>query len=297
MSELLTRTAEFFGMTVFSFGDYSVSLGQIVGVPALFVIGYALARWLGRILIRRLQAKEVSAGAIHLVERVYVIGVIAILMMMALEVLNVPLTAFAFISGALAIGVGFGAQNVINNFISGWILLWERPIRIGDYLEVGETMGTVEAINTRSTRIRRIDGVHILIPNSFLLENTVVNWTLIDRLARSQVRVGVAYGSPVDQVRQLISQAAEEHGSVLSQPAPSVFFEDFGDSALAFDLVFWAHSDGEKGLRVIRSDLRFRIDELFRQHGIVIAFPQRDVHVSSLSPLQVEITRRGAGND
>lgn len=289
MGEWLQAIGEFLGLTVFTYGDYSVSVGQIIGVPALFVVGYILARWLGRVIVRRLQSRDFDAGAIAVVERVYVIGVIAVLAMMALEVLNVPLTAFAFISGALAIGVGFGAQNVINNFISGWILLWERPIRIGDFLEVGETKGTVESINTRSTRIRRIDGVHLLIPNSFLLENTVVNWTLVDRLARSQVRVGVAYGSPVEQVAQLIQQAANENEYVLKDPAPAVYFEDFGDSALVFDLVFWALAGGEKDLRSIRSDLRFRIDAMFREHDVVISFPQRDVHLSSLSPVQVQV--------
>jgi small-conductance mechanosensitive channel len=157
--------------------------------------------------------------------------------------------------------------------------MWERPIRIGDFLEVGETRGTVEAINTRSTRIRRVDGVHLLIPNSQLLENTVVNWTLVDRRTRTIVRVGVAYGSPVQQVAELIERAAKEKESILDDPAPLVIFEDFGDSALVFDLYFWVLAAADRDLRVIRSDVRFRIDELFREAGIVIAFPQRDVHI------------------
>ena len=128
--------------------------------------------------------------------RLYFIVGLLLLGFTTLALLNVPLGAFAFVSGAVAIGVGFGAQNIINNFISGWILMWEKPIRIGDFLELGDVMGNVETINTRSTLIRRTDGVHMLIPNSHLLENTVVNWTLIDKQARGMVRVGVAYGSP-----------------------------------------------------------------------------------------------------
>jgi len=216
---------------------------------------------------------------ILLFHRLYFIVCLLLLVFTTLAILNVPLGAFAFVSGAVAIGVGFGAQNIINNFISGWILMWEKPIRIGDFLEINDVKGTVETINTRSTRIRRVDGVHLLIPNSQLLENTVVNWTLVDRLARGQVRVGVAYGSPVKLVSQLIHQAAIDHELVLKDPDPLVIFEDFGDNALIFDLFFWINTEGERDLRVIRSDLRFRIEELFAENGIVIAFPQRDIHL------------------
>ncbi len=200
-------------------------------------------------------------------------------MLLILSLLGIPLAAFAFVSGAAAIGVGFGAQNIINNFISGWILMWERPIRIGDYLELGEVKGIVETINTRSTRIRRANGVHILVPNSQLLENTLINWTLIDKLARAAVRVGIAYGSPLRKVEELIYRAAAEHPDIIKEPAPLMIFEDFGDSSMIFKLYFWIDSFGDKDLRVIRSDLHYRIDELFMEHGIVIAFPRQDVHL------------------
>ena len=209
-------------------------------------------------------------------------------MFTALDLLNVPLGAFAFVSGAIAIGVGFGAQNIINNFISGWILMWERPIRIGDFLEIGDTRGTVEAINTRSTRIKRVDGVHLLVPNSHLLENTVVNWTLVDRNMRAMVRVGVAYGSPVKTVKALLEQAVQANPDVMKTPAPVVFFEDFGDSALVFDVYFWIDAAAERDLRRVRSDLRFAITELFETNDIVIAFPQRDVHIDGA----IEVVRR-----
>ena len=221
-----------------------------------------------------------NPDAIHLFRRLFFILTLVVLVITALDLLEIPLTAFAFISGAIAIGVGFGAQNIINNFISGWILMWERPIKIGDFLEIGDTAkGTVESINTRSTRIRRFDGVHMLVPNSYLLENSIVNWTLIDRLTRNIIRVGVAYGSPVKKVAELFEQAVTEHSDVLTDPKPTVIFEDFGDSALIFDSYFWVNATSDKDLRSIRSAIRFRIDELFHENGIVIAFPQRDIHV------------------
>lgn len=271
--------AQFLGYTVFTVSDQPITLGGILLIPLLLGLGFWLINVLARALSRKLVEKNFDPNIVHLLKRlVYVIGII-VLTITVLDVLNVPITAFAFLSGAIAIGFGFGAQNIINNFISGWILMWEKPIRIGDFLEVEEAKGTVEQINTRSTRIRRVDGVHMLIPNSKLLENTVVNWTLVDRMMRTTVRVGVAYGSPVRLVADLIQQATEEHSSVLKEPKPQVTFEDFGDNALVFDVFFWMNSPVEGGLRITRSDIRFRITELFEQNNIVIAYPQRDVHL------------------
>jgi small-conductance mechanosensitive channel len=247
--------------------------------PLIILIAWIFFRKSHAFFTRRLQAMGILPDMILLIQRIYVIAVLIIVVMIVLDLLQVPLGAFAFVSGAIAIGVGFGAQNIINNFISGWILMWERPIRIGDFLEIGDVKGTVETINTRSTRIRRVDGVHLLVPNSQLLENTVVNWTLIDKRARCIVRVGVAYGSPVRQVSELILQATVEHPDALKTPAPLVLFEDFADSALIFDVYFWIEAVGERDMRVIKSDIRFKIEEMFNEADIVISYPQSDVHL------------------
>jgi len=292
--ELVT---EILGFPVVTLGEQTITAGQILLILVIIVGGYLLARGVERLLVRRLSARAVNPDLVHLIRRIYIVTVLAVLGITILDLLNVPLAAFAFISGAVAIGVGFGAQNIINNFISGWILLWERPIRIGDFLEIGETKGTVEAINTRSTRIRRVDGVHLLIPNSQLLENMVVNWTLVDRLTRTMVRVGVAYGSPVRLVADLIEQAVKEQEHVLDNPKPLVIFDDFGDNALMFDAYFWVYATGDKDLRKIRSDIRFRIDDSFREQDITIAFPQRDVHIDGLGPVDVRLVERGSGEN
>lgn len=257
----------------------AITIGDWLVVPLVLVVGYLLMQWLVSFITKRLIAKDVDVNMIQLIRRlVYVVASI-ILVITTLDLVNIPLTAFAFISGAVAIGVGFGAQNIINNFISGWILMWERPIGIGDFLELDAHRGTVEAINTRSTRIRRVDGVHMLIPNSKLLENTVVNWNLIDKLIRTNVRVGVAYGSPVKLASELLLQAVKEQTELLTEPEPIVIFDDFGDSALMFDTFFWVEAIAERDLRIIRSNIRFRIYALFEQNNIVIAFPQRDIHI------------------
>ena len=165
----------------------------------------------------------------------------------------------------------------------------ERPVRIGDFVELDDNRGIVENIGNRSTRIRRIDGVHLLVPNSQMLERVVINWTLVDKNFRSTVRVGVAYGSPVRRVEALLLQTAAEHPLVLKEPAPLAIFEDFGDNALIFDLFFWCEGFGERDLRQIRSDIRFRIEELFRENEITVAFPQRDVHLFPAAPLSVRV--------
>jgi len=260
-------------------GGESITLVQLLSVPLAFLLILFLAGWIARAVTGRMRVKEVDANLIQMVKRAYWVVVISVLFLTVLGMLKVPLAAFAFLSGAVAIGFGFGAQNIINNFISGWIIMGERPIRIGDLIDVDGTLGRVEAINTRSTRIRRVDGVRIVIPNSHMLESKVINWTLVDNEIRTSVRVGVAYGSPVRKVAELIGQATREQEDVLNDPEPKILFEDFGDSSLVFDVFFFTQLRPGGDIRALRSEIRFRIDELFRENNIVIAFPQRDVHV------------------
>ncbi|MFQ3193841.1 MAG: small-conductance mechanosensitive channel [Colwellia sp.] len=265
--------------TVITVAEQPVTLGGLLLIPPIIFLGLLLTKWSVRLVTRRLTTSKTDPNIIHLLQRVFYVIAIIIMLITTLDLINVPITAFAFLSGAIAIGFGFGAQNIINNFISGWILMWERPIKIGDFLEVENAKGVVEEINTRSTRIRRVDGVHLLIPNSKLLENTVVNWTLRDSLVRTSVSVGVAYGTRARTVADLILEATLAQKEVLTDPMPVVVFEDFGDNSLIFYVNFWINSSGEAALRVTRSNIRFRLDELFEEHNIVVAFPQRDVHL------------------
>tara|TARA_R110000737_G_scaffold109203_2_gene142121 strand:+ start:1144 stop:2004 length:861 start_codon:yes stop_codon:yes gene_type:complete len=265
--------------TLVTISEQPVTLGDVLFIPVLIFIGLLLTKWLTKLVSNRLTTKNTDPNVIHLVQRVLYVLSITVIIISILDFMNVPIAAFAFLSGAIAIGFGFGAQNIINNFISGWILMWERPIRIGDFLEVEDTKGLVEEINTRSTRIKRVDGVHLLIPNSKLLENTVVNWTLVDQFVRCSVKVGVAYGSPAKKVAELIMQATTEQSATLKEPKPLVTFDDFGDNALMFEVTFWINSRVESGLRIAKSNVRFRLEELFEQHDIVVAYPQRDIHL------------------
>ena len=280
--------------SLFSFSDGTdVRVSQLVLVLGVLLVGYIISKLVERFIRSRLARTGMRADAAHVLQRIIFYVLLIIVVVTALSLLRVPLTAFAFVSGAVAIGVGFGAQNVINNFISGWILLMERPVRIDDFIEIDNHKGVVERVGNRSTRIRRTDGVHLLIPNSQMLERVVINWTLVDHQIRGIVRVGVAYGSPARKVADLILQAVKERPEVQNKPPPVVILEDFGDNAIIFDAYFWCEVDGERELRNTRSAIRYRIDELFAENNIVIAFPQRDLHLDTLSPLEVRMVENG----
>jgi len=278
--------SKFMNWEVVTLGEASVTVGGVVMTSLTIALALMFAAWLIRKFSQHLLKSDRDANQVQLINRALWAAVIATLFFTALGMLKVPLGAFAFISGAVAIGIGFGAQNIINNFISGWILMGERPIRIGDLLEVNGTLGRVEAINTRSTRIKRVDGVRIVVPNSHLLENMVVNWNLGDDDIRIFISVGVAYGSPVRLVAELIEKAVTEQEDVLQDPEPRILFQDFGNSALEFEAYFWTQLRPGGDMRRLRSEIRFRIDELFRENGITIAFPQRDVHLDGVLKLE-----------
>ena len=278
-------------------GGQVITIGQLALVFGLLFFGYLGSRFIGYLLGKRLANTKMRPDLVYVFKRIVFFTIFIVVVLTALGLLGIPLTTFHFATGALAIGVGFGAQNIINNFISGWILMTERPIRIGDFIEIDDWQGVVETIGNRSTRIRRSDGVHLLVPNSALLERTVVNWTLLDLEIRTTVRVGVAYGSPVRLVADLILQAVQSEAQVKKEPEPIVVFEDFGDNALIFDAYFWCDVSGEKALREIRSAIRFRVSQLFDENGIVIAFPQRDVHLDASKPLEIRMIGDQAGTE
>ncbi len=275
---------------LFDLGEgQSVQVNQIVLAVVVLLLGFILSKMVARIAARRLHSRNVRESVVDVVHKAIFYVLLVAVFFTSLHLLHIPMTIFAFLGGAIAIGFGFGAQNIINNLISGWILIAERPVRVGDLVEVQGHLGHVSTVGARCTRIRRSDGIDLLVPNSALLEQPVVNWTLTDRQIRTVVRVGVMYGSPTERVAQILQELASEHEDILKSPAPIVIFDSFGDSALEFDVYFWASVRSMMDLRVIESDVRFQIDARFRQEDIVIAFPQRDVHVDTTRPLEVRV--------
>ena len=270
-------------------GKVPITLGDLLRALLFFIIGYQISA----IIARRIEAGLVTRG--HIAEaqartlRNWAMIVVGVLLAIGtLSFLNIPLTVFAFLGGALAIGLGFGMQTLIKNFISGIIVLAERKVRVGDMLNVDGIIGTVTEINTRSSIIRSPDDVETMIPNSLFLENRVTNWTLSHRKIRLSLRVGVAYGTPPQKVMDILTDAAGRHGLVCKEPAPFAVFDDFGDSALIFSLYFWLEIKGTTTPMIPTSDLRLIIEKRLMEMGIEVPFPKRTVHLNSDSPIKVE---------
>lgn len=203
---------------------------------------------------------------------------------LAIAVLGIDLSSLALVAGALSVGIGFGLQNIVNNFISGLILLVERPVKVGDWVVVGGQEGLVKRINVRATEIETFERASVILPNSELLQSAVVNWTHKDKTGRMQIRVGVGYGSDTEKVRDVLLECAHDHPEVASWPTPYVIFRDFGTSALQFELRAFL-KDVDKRLSVA-SDLRFAIDKVFRDHGIEIPFAQHDIHLRDIERIE-----------
>ncbi|MCA1767748.1 MAG: mechanosensitive ion channel [Idiomarina sp.] len=272
-------------------GEAQIYLSQVIIAIALIVVGVIAIRWIGASLVKRaLKSNHASQNTIYAFRKLFSFLAYVLIVLIALPVAGIPITIFAVLGGALAIGVGFGAQNLLNNLISGMILIAERPIRIGDIVELENERGRIEEIGNRCVRIKRFDGVHVLVPNSYFLEQRVVNWTLVSTEIRSTVTVGVAYGSPIEKVRELMLQAAQEHDKIVQELQIEVFFDDFGDNSLNFNLLFWTEVERPMDIRRVQSDIRFKLDKLFAENDITIAFPQRDVHLDTLKPLEIKMT-------
>ncbi len=272
-----------------------VTVSKLVQALIILAIGFLfcrrIARKLHKLAVERFKVEKSVAAPIE--KAVFYILLIMVVLF-ALSVVDIPLTIFAYMGGAVAIGVGFGAQNLINNFISGLIILLERPVKVGDIVDVDGVRGRIAAIGARCSQVKLFDGVDILVPNSAFLEKNVVNWTLSDSKLRFSVSVGAVYGSSAREVADLMETAVTEHPEVLSTPEPQIIFEDFGDDALLFTAYFWLEVTRPMDYRVVASDIRFRIDALFEEAGVSMAFPQRDVHLDSPKPLKVEVISGGA---
>lgn len=288
-----TSTQSAWQKPLFSVDGKSVSMGKMVtGISLLFVAYFVAKRISGLIEKRLLSRLPIEDNLKHIWKRVSFYALFFTFVLFILNFLHIPLTIFTVLGGALAIGVGFGSQSLINNFISGTVILLEKPLKIGDVISVDDLSGRVEFIGARSTRIKTMENTHIVVPNSRLLEKNILNWTLSDNIIRRNFTVGVAYGSDIQKVKELLEQVIEQESRVLAKPRPIVILNNFGDNSLEFEVYFWARLPYQLiDLDKLNSSLRFGIYEVFKENLIVIAFPQRDVHLTSSSPLQVQISK------
>jgi potassium-dependent mechanosensitive channel len=268
-----------------------VTVGKSVGAVLIFLLGYWAIAAVTRRIERRLVARGSDVGKARTARRWVLALSGLLLLLLTLNLARIPFTVFAFLGGALAIGVGFGTQTLIKNLVSGMVMLLERQVRVGDTVELDNITGTVTEVNLRSSIVRGFDGVEAIVPNSVFIENKVTNWTHTDRKVRRVIKVGVAYGSPTRETADILADCAKRHGLVLGDPAPLVIFENFGDDALVFALYIWLDLRPGVNSMQVASDLRFMIEKSFADAGIAVAYPQRDVHLDSAKPLRVEVVR------
>ena len=258
---------------------YSVTVWRLAVAVLVFLSSFFLSsigsRWLKGRMVKRFNASETAASATQRI--VFYILWIAFALT-ALNIVKIPLTAFAFLGGAFAVGFGFGMQNIFNNLISGFIVIFSRPFKVSDIISVAGTEGTVQDIGSRSTTIKTWDGLDVVLPNRYFLENSVTNWTGSDPRRRNVLTVGVSYNADTRKVEELMLDVMKGHSRVLKDPAPFVIFRNFGDSALEFEGYYWIDLHQVSFLKVA-SDMRHHLISLFREEGIEIPYPQQDVHI------------------
>lgn len=264
----------------------------VIGIIILLIF-VVLSRGLRKVIKTKLFPKYMLDEGIQLaILKVVHYLLVGLGIIVAVQSIGLNLTSLAVVFGLLSVGIGFGLQNVVSNFISGLIILFERPIKIGDRITIGDVLGDVVNISLRATLIRTVDNISIIVPNSEFITSRVINWSHRDPKVRVHIPVGVAYGSDVPLVIKSLLEVADNHPQVMKDPPPKVWFNEFGNSSLNFELLVWILDP--KGRPDIISELNKRIDEIFRENKITIPFPQRDLHVRSSVPIQA-LTRNKDG--
>jgi small-conductance mechanosensitive channel len=266
----------------------SVTIGSILLLLILFAAVIIVERIVQKQLIRRFLSRTKLQPSLQFgLSRIIGYTLIAVGFYVAFQLVGVDLSSLAIIAASVGVGVGFGLQNIINNFVSGIIILAERPISIGDRIEVAGVAGRVTKIQLRSTTVVTNDNITMIVPNADFISNTVTNWSHGDPKVRIRVPVGVAYGSDLKLLQQLLLEAAGEHPKALRDPSPVVLFNEFGDNSLNFELGVWTQEMTAAPIH-FTSEMNFIIEQKLRENDIEIPFPQRDLHVRSGLPAAAE---------
>ncbi len=269
-----------FNKSLFSLGDNEFSIISLLFLIGLFIVVIILSGYITNLLRTKvLQVTRMTRGSQEIISIITKYGLISLSTVILLQAYGLNLSSLALIGSALGVGIGFGFQDIARNFASGIVLLFERSIQVGDFIQVGEHLGVVEEVRTRSIVIKTLDRISIIVPNSRFLNEEVINWNHRRSVSRIHLPVGVAYGSDVKKVKSALLQAAAEHIEVLRNPSPQVFFIAFGDSSLDFELLIWTSDPSRQA--PVKSDLYFRIAEIFAEQQIDIPFPQRDVNLKT----------------
>jgi small-conductance mechanosensitive channel len=258
----------------------NISVSEIIIFLVILIVAKTILWILRRVFLQQSLKHKIEKGKTHSIYQIikYFLWIVAITL--GLEIIGVKVTLLVAGSAALLVGLGLGLQQIFKDIVSGFFLLFEGTIKIADVVELQGVVGKVKEISIRSTKIITRDNIIMIIPNSKFIEEDVINWSHHEERTRFHVEVGVAYGSDVELVKTTLLKCAENNPQITSKPSPIVFFNNFGDSALEFQLHFWTNQSFR--VEYIKSDLRFEIDKAFRKNNIVIAFPQRDLHIKQI---------------
>ncbi len=281
ISNFFELIKEYSGIHLFTIGENPVTVWMLFYFLLLvFFLFFGTAK-LKKWFIHKLLARtNLDLGIRHAMGTIFRYVLMVIGFMIILQFLGVDLTGLTIIISALGVGVGFGLQNITNNFVSGIIILFERPIKIGDRIEVGDVTGDVVKISMRSTTIITNDNISIIVPNSEFISSAVINWSHTDRNVRFNIPVGVSYKSDPEKVEKILLEVVEKNDGVLKSPAPDVLIDGYGDSSIDFTLRVWTN-DYITQPRLLKSQLYYSAFKKFKEHGIEIPFPQRDIHVKN----------------
>ncbi len=269
---------------IFTINQNPVTLSSIVMFCIVMGVFALISRSIRRILVGRIFVRfDLREETRYTLTRVTQYTVVVLGAIVAFQFVGIDLSGLAVIFGLLSVGIGFGLQNLTSNFVAGLILLFERPIRVGDRVTVGDAEGDVEEINIRSTTIRSVNNISIIVPNSEFISSRVTNWSHGDPKIRLDIDVGVSYGSDLQTVLRCLRETAAQHPRILKEPEPMVHHMGFGDSA--WNMRLWVWIENPKEHRKIRSEINCAIVTKFRENGVEIPFPQRDLHLRSPVPL------------
>jgi small-conductance mechanosensitive channel len=281
MQDILNNIKNFLNNPITQIGSTELTIGSLVYfILLLFLLFYLTGKIKKWVVYKLLAKSKIELGVRIAVGTILRYIVLVVGFIIVLQTIGIDLSAVTVLAGALGVGIGFGLQNITNNFVSGIIILFERPIKVGDRIEVGDISGDVVNISMRSTTIVTNDNISIIIPNSDFISSKVINWSYTDRNIRFNIPVGVSYNEDPEIIRKILMEVANENKAVLNKPEPDVLFKEYGDSALVFTLRIWTQQYINRP-DILKSEIYYAVFKKFKEHNIEIPFPQRDIHIKN----------------
>lgn len=284
LSDFIDKAIGILSLPLLSFGGSTLTISVIVYLTIImFLLVYVTSKLKNMIIYKLLAKSSVDIGVRMAVASLARYAILLVGFIVILQTAGINLSSITVLFGALGVGIGFGLQNITSNFVSGLIILIERPIKVGDRIEISGISGDVVNISMRATTIITNDNISIIVPNSEFVSSTVINWSHTDRSVRFNFPVGVSYREDPEEIRKLLLQVADENRGVLKQPRPDILFTEYADSALIFNLRVWTREYTDRP-GVLKSQLYYAIYKKFKEQGVEIPFPQRDIHIKQAPP-------------